>query len=232
VLVAMYSGFVRGEVFLHARASAFRWLLGFLSGSSIGVLLGVITGVVSSDLNRSIQKKIGRQVIEDSLQFLRAIPIIGLPTVVIFVAGVAEWGKILIISWGCVFPVWLSTHRGLQALDPEYSYLARTFRLSRVEWIAQIVIPAVAQSVYSGLRIALAVGWITVVAAEWLGVVEDGWLGYGLGVWLWRSQENNSIAECMAILLYFGLLGIASDNIFSDIVRRIGLALRFNLGVE
>ena len=208
VLMELFSFARDGLLFLDARASLFRWLVGFFLGSIAGLLLATLSELT----NRRWLSWIGGGI-NDVNNLLRAVPVIGLPTVIIFVAGFSEWGKVIIIAWGCTFPVWLSTLKRLRPSE-ELKDVQSTLQLGLARRIMRIGLPSVVSAAYPGLRISVGVGWICVVAAEWLGVVEGDWLGYGLGRRLWLAQELNNLEMCVAILLVFGLLGLASDSVF------------------
>ena len=216
VIRTLFELVTQGYLLRDILASSFRWGSGFIVGAILGILLALITA-----LPRHNKLMLIARSVESGLHLARAIPVIGLPTILIFIAGFAEWGKMFIIGWGCAFPVWLSTHRGIQSIDEELYYISRCLQMSWFRRLIHIVIPAISHPVFSGLRISLGVGWICVVAAEWIGVYERGWLGYGLGIRLWREQELNHLAACSAILLCFGLLGLVTDTLFALSMRTL-----------
>lgn len=177
--------------------SSLRWLMGFLLGGVLGLALAAIGRIGHSD----------RRGLAHVLNFLRAIPILGLVPVIQMVS-VNELGKVGLIAWGVMFPVWLSVRaadaRSLE--DAELRLLGA--RLDVVQVHRAIVWPKLLGGLIQGLEIGVGIGWLCVVAAESIGTYSIGFWSGGLGYRLILNYQNNSWAGVFLVLACFGALGM------------------------
>ena len=93
--------------------------------------------------------------------------------------------------------------------------MARNLGGSTFSILAAVVIPAVAQDMLTGLRLALGVAWIVLVPAEFLGVTSG--LGYAIN----DARDTLSYDRLGALVLLIGLIGYAFDAFISAAIRRI-----------
>lgn len=179
--------------------SCLRWLLGFCVGGIFGFLLAALGRLGHVD----------SRGLAHILNFLRAIPILGLVPVVQMVS-IDELGKIGLIAWGVMFPVWLSVRaadaRSLE--DAELRLLGA--RLDAVQVHRAIIWPRLFGGLIQGLEIGVGIGWLCVVAAELIGTYSTGFWAGGLGYRLTVNYQSNSWSGVFLILGVFGTLGLAT----------------------
>ncbi len=199
-------------------ASSARWALGLVVGVASGLLIGMLCFLSHS--RSRIYSTCGLSIV-DIMAFLRVVPIIGLPAVVISVAGLSESGKTFIISWGAAFPVWLSTYSSLIGQDEEHLRFARAAGWTQIKRLMRVTMPSMAHNVFVGIRLAAGVAWLCVVAAELIGIVERGWLGFGLGAELWAAMNLDRPAHAVVYMACFGILGVLTDLLFRLLERQM-----------
>ena len=85
---------------------------------------------------------------------------------------------------------------------------------SKIAVLLAIVVPAVAQDVFTGWRLALGAAWIVLVPAEFLGVTSG--LGYAIN----DARDTLSYDRLAALVLLIGLIGYAFDALIGAAVRR------------
>ena len=77
-----------------------------------------------------------------------------------------------------------------------------------------IILPAIAQDVLTGIRLALGVAWVVLVPAEYLGVTSG--LGYAIN----DARDTLEYDRITAIVLVIGSIGFALDAICVAAIRR------------
>ena len=97
--------------------------------------------------------------------------------------------------------------------------VGQNYGLSRLGYIARILIPGAFPSILTGLKVGWAFAWRTLIAAELVFGVSSG--SGGLGWYHLREQEPTRIPEVFAGLLTVILFGLFVENvIFRWIERR------------
>ncbi|HXW30618.1 MAG TPA: ABC transporter permease subunit [Xanthobacteraceae bacterium] len=119
-----------------------------------------------------------------------------------------------LIFAAAVWPIVFSTAAGVKRVDPVWLAMARNLGGSKIAVLGAIVVPAVAQDVFTGLRLALGVAWIVLVPAEFLGVTSG--LGYAIN----DARDTLSYDRLAALVLLIGLIGYALDALIGALVHR------------
>jgi ABC-type nitrate/sulfonate/bicarbonate transport system permease component len=198
--------FLGGGVFQDILPSLSR----LLAGWSIAVVAGIVLGTL---VGRSLQLS---QLLNPSLQFLRAVPGPALVPVFILLLGTESAMRIILIAFGSVWPVLLNTIEGTRTVDPVQLDTARAFRLPRRALLWRVVLPAAMPKIFAGMRISLALAVILMVVSEliastngigyriqnaqimflltdmWCGIVLLALIGYTLN-WLFLKVENSAL---------------------------------------
>lgn len=186
-----------GELLTHVWITTLRVLLGFVLGTVAGTIAGALTGYFP----------LARQLLDPTLQALRAIPSIAWVPLFILWLGIFETSKIALIAVGVFFPVYLGFSGALQSVDRKIVEVGRIFRLSGFALVWRILLPAVFPAYVISLRAGLGLGWMFVVAAEFMGASE------GLGYLLVDGQQLGKPAQIMAAILCFAIIGKATDSL-------------------
>lgn len=186
-----------GELATHIAATMARVGAGFAIGAAAGTLLGAVSG--SSGLVR--------RLLDPTLQGLRAIPSIAWVPLFILWFGIFEMPKIALIAVGVFFPVYLGVTGAILSIDRKVLEVGRVFRLSRIETVWRILLPAILPAWIVSLRSGLGLGFMFVVAAEFMGASE------GLGYLLVDGQQLGKVGQIVAALIAFAVLGKLSDGL-------------------
>jgi sulfonate transport system permease protein len=184
-----------GELSRHITTTLSRVTAGFGLGVVAGTLLGAISGYWG----------IARQLLDPTIQALRAIPSIAWVPLFILWLGIFETSKVALIAVGVFFPVYLGVMGAILSVDRKIVEVGRTFRLSGPAMIRRILLPAVLPAYVVALRVGLGLGWMFVVAAEFMGASE------GLGYLLIDGQQLGKPAQILAAITIFALLGKTTD---------------------
>ncbi|MBM4729119.1 ABC transporter permease subunit [Rhodococcus hoagii] len=198
-----------GELQRHLAVSVRRIVIGFGIGAAIGLALGFAVGL----------SRIAEGVVDRTLQMLRALPHLALVPLLIAAFGIGELPKIVLVTLGVIFPVYLNTVAGIRTVDPKLVQLGRSYGLRRGALIRQIVVPGAMPMILTGIRYALGVAWLTLVVAETIATSE------GIGYLAQNGRDllrNDRIV--LAIVLY-ALAGLLADQIIRLVEARV---LRWN----
>ncbi len=186
------------------RASGFRLGAGLSIAIAIGVPMGILMGRI----------RVFRELTNAPFQLLRMIsPLSWEPIAVIVFAG---WSAaiIFLIAIATVWPVMFATAAGLAKVDPNWFKVARNLGASRRHMLTQIIVPAIAFDVLTGIRLALGVAWIVLVPAEFFGVTS------GLGFSIEDAREGLNYDQLMATVLVVGAIGYLLDSLLVQLIKR------------
>ncbi len=192
-----------GELAMHAWATLWRVAAGFGLGAAVGTILGAASGA-----NRTV-----RQLLDPTLQALRAIPSIAWVPLFILWLGIFEASKVALIAVGVFFPVYLGVAAALASVDRKIIEVGRVFRLSRLAMIRRVTLPAILPAWITALRTGLGLGFMFVVAAEFMGASE------GLGYLLVDGQQLGRPDRILAAIIAFAVLGKLADGLLVLVTR-------------
>ena len=121
---------------------------------------------------------------------------------------------VFLITAAAVWPIVFATAAGVKRIDPVWLAMARNLGGGRASVLRAVVIPAVAQDILTGLRLALGVAWIVLVPAEFLGVTSG--LGYAIN----DARDTLSYDRLAALVLLIGIIGFLLDAAIGAAIRR------------
>lgn len=195
ILQTLWALSANGELLGHIGYTSWRVLLGFLIGSLAGTLIGAAAGYST----------LIRQLIDPSIQALRAIPSLAWVPLFILWLGIFEASKIALIAVGVFFPVYLGVSSAVLDIDRKIVEVGRIFRLKGWPLVRRILLPAILPNVVLALRTGLGLGWMFVVAAEIMGASQ------GLGYLLVDGQQLGKPDQILAAIIAFAVIGKLSD---------------------
>ena len=147
-------------------------------------------------------------------QFLRMIsPLAWMP---IAVLAFPTWDRaiVFLIAVAAVWPVLFSTAHGFRRIDPSWFKVARNLGARPWHMLFTIIMPAIAQDVLTGIRLAVGVAWIVLVPAEFLGVTSG--LGYAIN----DARDTLEYDRLAATVVIIGFIGFTLDLICGQAIRR------------
>jgi ABC-type nitrate/sulfonate/bicarbonate transport system permease component len=170
------------------------WLIGAVG---FGVVVGLIVGMSSTFYSWTAA----------SFDFMRSLPAIAFVPIVTLVWGSGATSEIILGVWAAFWPMMLNIAGGVRAVSPRLTDVARTFRLSKIQTIRKIILPAVAPMILVGARLSMAVCLIVVIVFEQIGTP------YGLGWGVTFSNQATQYEQMWACALTIGILGVTLNLI-------------------
>jgi ABC-type nitrate/sulfonate/bicarbonate transport system permease component len=184
--------------------SLFRLLAGWSIAIACGITLGTLIG-------RSRQLA---ELLDPSLQFLRAIPGPALVPVFILLLGTETTMRITLIAFGCVWPVLLNTVEGTRTVDPVQVDTALAFRLPRRALLWRIILPAAMPKIFAGMRISLALAVILMVVSELVASTN------GIGYRIQNAQIMFLLTDMWCGIALLAVIGYALNRLLLKIEDR------------
>jgi NitT/TauT family transport system permease protein len=196
--------FANGYIWEAAIPSLQRIGLGLLWAVVVGVPVGVAIGLYSN-----LQK-----LTNIPFQLLRMIsPLAWMP---IAVLAFSTWSGaiVFLIAIAAVWPILFSTAQGVRRIDPLWFKVAKNLGADSIKMLSKIILPAIGQDIFAGIRLAVGVAWIVLVPAEYLGVTSG--LGYAIN----DARDTLEYDTLAAMVVVIGIIGFFLDWICVSLIKR------------
>jgi len=176
-----------------------------IAGISLAFLFAVPLGLM-----------IGRYQLLDtmtdwSIQIFRSIPPISLIPLALLFLGIGDKPAIALIFLAGTWPLLINTIFGVRGIERTLIKVARAARASEFLVMKDIILPAALPAIFTGLRLAVGGGWLTVVTAEMIAVKS------GLGYMILNAQLTFRSDLIIAGIIVIGAIGLLADQL----VRRV-----------
>lgn len=206
VAEAFWRLLMSGELLANIGVSSARALVGFAIGGSIGFIFGLANGLSS----------LSRGITDTTLQMIRNIPHLALIPLVILWFGIDEEAKLFLVALGVFFPIYVNTLLGIQGVDPQLVEMGRVYGMSPSKLFVRVILPGALPSIFTGLRYALGIMWLTLIVAETISSSS------GLGYMAMQAREFLLIDVVVLSILIYALLGKLADS-FARLLESIFL---------
>lgn len=177
-------------------------LLRLAAGYSIAIVAGIGLGVFIGS------SKAVREYLEPVLEFLRAIPAPVLIPIIMLFAGMGDGMKIIVIAFGCIWPVLLNTVEGVRSVDEVLTDTSTVYRLRWHTRLIHLVLRGSSPQIFAGARQSLSIGIILMVISEMFAATN------GLGFTIVQFQRSFAIPEMWSGVLLLGILGFLLSLLF------------------
>lgn len=194
-----------GEIPADASISMVRVLVGFASGSLVGIVMGVLLGRI----------RLLHELVDPSIELLRYLsPTAMIPIAVIWF-GIGEMSKYFLIFWGTFFIVLINTTAGVWRAPIVRQRAAECLGANQLQIFVWVVIPSAVPYIVTGMRVAMASSFMSIIPAEILAADS------GIGYLLQKSSMLLQTDRIFVALLTICLLGFLVDRIFRLIVDKV-----------
>ena len=146
-----------------------------------------------------------------SIQIFRSIPPIALIPLALLFLGIGDKPAIALIFLAGTWPLLINTIFGVRNIERTLIKVARAARASEFLVMKDIILPAALPAIFTGLRLAVGGGWLTVVTAEMIAVKS------GLGYMILNAQLTFRSDLIIAGIIVIGGIGLLADQA----VRRV-----------
>jgi len=186
-----------GTLFDHLKISLGRAITGFLLGGSLGLLAGILSGL----------GKLMERTIDPTIQMLRTVPHLIIAPLFIMWFGIDELSKVLLISFGAFFPMYINTYLGIRSVDVKLFEVTRVLQFNRFQQVIKLVIPSALPNILLGVRLSLGISWLGLVVAELMGSSN------GVGFMIQDARQYSQTDIVFVGILLFAIAGKLSDSL-------------------
>lgn len=203
-------GYAGAGLAAHALQSVKLVVMGFLVAIATGVPLGLWMG----------WDRRAEAAINPIFLIIRPIPPLAWIPLAILWLGLGDGAKIMVIWFAAFVPSVINSFAGVRNIDRPIIEAAQMLGTPRWRLITEVVAPAAAPMIFTGLRLSLQAAWTTLVAAELVGALA------GIGFVLNVAQQDIYPGMILVGMVTVGVLGWATTYILSLAERR---ALAWNV---
>lgn len=197
VAVAAWNLLQSPKLISHISNSLIRVFAGFGIATLLGVGLGLLIG----------RSRLLEDTLLPPLEVLRPIPGVAWIPLAILMFPSSELSMIFITFIGAIFPILLNTIHGVEGIDPRLIATARSLGTSRIRLFPEVILPAAAPSVVTGLSIGMGTSWFCLVTAEMIAGQ------YGIGYYTWEAYTLQNYADIVVGMLLIGAFGMISATL-------------------
>jgi NitT/TauT family transport system permease protein/taurine transport system permease protein len=197
-------GYADGTLVQHAVHSLKLVVMGFIVAVAVGVPLGLLMG----------WSRRAEALINPTFLLIRPIPPLAWIPLAILWLGLGDAAKVMVIFFAAFVPSVIHTFTGVREVEPSIIEAARMLGTGRWRFLREVLVPAAAPMIFTGLRLSLQASWTTLVAAELVGALA------GLGRVLNMAQQDIYPAMVMVGMAAVGVLGWGSTRLLAEVERR------------
>lgn len=198
VLTRAWSEFRQGELLTELGASLQRDLLGFLLGSTLGVLTGGAMG-----LSRRFDR-----LFSPTFHAAKQVAVFAWIPLMSVWLGSGELAKVVFIALAAFYPVVSNTHQGVLSAAREHLEVARAYRFTRLQTLRKVIWPSALPSVFAGLHLGLVYAWLGTIGAEYLLAP-----GHGIGNLMISGRESFAMDKVLLGVIIVGAVGATLNEL-------------------
>src|SRR5258706_12270174 len=109
----------------------------------------------------------------------------------------------------------INTAHGVASVRRDWLNVARTLEAGTLRTSFEVILPAAAPVILTGMRISMGIAWLAIVAAEML-------VGnLGIGYFVWNEWNNLSLANVIFAILVIGVVGMILALLFGALPKAV-----------
>ena len=188
--------------------SLLRVTLGFGIAALVAVPLGFAIGM-SPLLHRAL---------DPFIQVLKPISPLAWMPLALYTIKDSSISGVFVIFICSVWPMLINTAFGVAGVRREWLNVAKTLEVKPLRKAFEVILPAAAPTILTGMRISMGIAWLVIVAAEMLVG------GTGIGYFVWNEWNNLSLTNVIFAILVIGVVGMLLDLMFARLQKAVTYA--------
>ena len=177
--------------------------LGFLLACLVAIPLGFVIGM----------SPLLRRAFDPFIQVLKPISPLAWMPLALYTIKDSSTSGIFVIFICSVWPMLINTAFGVSAVKREWLNVASTLEVNPIRKAFQVILPAAAPTILTGMRISMGIAWLVIVAAEMLVG------GTGIGYFVWNEWNNLSLTNVIFAIFVIGVVGMLLDLAFAQMQK-------------
>ena len=179
--------------------------LGFLLAVLVALPVGFMIGM----------SPLMRKAFDPFIQVLKPISPLAWMPLALYTLKDSEVSGIFVIFICSVWPMLINTAFGVASVKRDWLNVASTLEVQPLRKAFQVILPAAAPTIVTGMRISMGIAWLVIVAAEMLVG------GTGIGYFVWNEWNNLSLVNVIFAVLVIGLVGMLLDLAFAQVQKAV-----------
>jgi NitT/TauT family transport system permease protein len=180
-------------------------VIGFLIGTSLGIVCGLALGRV----------RFLAEVFGPFIKVLNSIPRIVLGSVFVLAFGLGLESKILLVIVLVFFGVFFNAFQGAREVDRNYIANASILGASRWQVTRQVVLPSAFTWIIASLHVAFGFALIGAIVGEFIGGLR------GLGVLIKTAQGTFDANGVWAAMVIMGIVALLAEWLITRLEKRL-----------
>ena len=177
--------------------------LGFLLAALVAIPMGFVIGM----------SPLLRRAFDPFIQVLKPISPLAWMPLALYTIKDSSISGIFVIFICSVWPMLINTAFGVSAVKREWLNVASTLEVKPLRKAFQVILPAAAPTILTGMRISMGIAWLVIVAAEMLVG------GTGIGYFVWNEWNNLSLTNVIFAIMVIGVVGMLLDLSFAQLQK-------------
>ncbi len=182
-----------------------RVLFGFALAVAVALPLGFVIGM----------SPVMRGALDPFIQVLKPISPLAWMPLALYTIKDSGISSIFVIFICSLWPMLINTAHGVATVKKDWLNVAKTLEVNPIRTALQVILPAAAPTILTGMRISMGIAWLVIVAAEMLVG------GTGIGYFVWNEWNNLSLTNVIFAILMIGVVGMALDLMFGVMLKLV-----------
>jgi len=196
-LSTITDGYKSNSLWQHLGASLERIIISFLLAIATAVPLGLASGYIP----------FLKRMLEPIIEFIRPLPPLAYYTLIVIWLGIDNESKIMLLTIACFTPIYVSCSSAVMRIPQNYLRNAEALGANKFQVFTRVIMPFTLPDTFSGMRIALGVGYTTLVSSEIVAARS------GIG-WMVLDASKFLRSDIIFVgIIVMGITGILMDQI-------------------
>ena len=182
-----------------------RVALGYLIAVAVAIPLGFLIGM----------SPLVYRALDPFIQIMKPVSPLAWMPLALYTIKDSSISGVFVIFICSIWPMLINTAFGVAGVRRDWLNVAKTLEVSRWRLAFEVILPAAAPTILTGMRISMGIAWLVIVAAEMLVG------GTGIGYFVWNEWNNLSLTNVIFAILVIGLVGMLLDLMFARMQRAV-----------
>jgi NitT/TauT family transport system permease protein len=210
VIFGLYQGlaispFSRGGYWLNGGVTLVEVLLGFIIGSSIGLVLGILIS----------QVRLLDATLRPYIVAFQCLPKVAIAPIIIMWFGYDITSKVVMVALLTFFPLLVNSMAGFHGVDLDRIELLRSLSATRWQIFCKVKFPSALPFIFAGLDIAAVFAVVGAIVGEFVGAQ------LGLGVQILSMNAQMDTAGSFSVCIVLAVMGLVLNAAIRGVQRRV-----------
>ena len=169
--------------------------MGYLLAMLVAIPLGFVIGM----------SPLMYRALDPFIQVLKPISPLAWMPIALYTIKDSSISGVFVIFICSIWPMLINTAYGVASVRRDWLNVAKTLEVKPLRRAFQVILPAAAPTIVTGMRISMGIAWLVIVAAEMLVG------GTGVGYFVWNEWNNLNLTNVIFAILVIGVVGMALD---------------------